>query len=804
MIKKNYYLALLLCITAFTSVFKATAADVTSFSHDASTLTIQRSDGMSVNIGGLGQGSVEVVYQKEGVSTLPGLALSNDTQSARLQVNTSVQDKGAYLLFNAPDIQVAVEKSPFRLRFMKQGVVKVEEEQGGFIYDGLRGVRFRLNDTEKLYGGGQRVMGMDRRGKRMPLYNRASYGYADVETDQMYYSLPAVMSSKHYAILFDNTAKGNLDIGHTEKNVLQFDAVSGRVAYVVSVADALPELVKQVVSLTGKQPLPPKWALGNFASRFGYRSEQQTREVVSLYNQFDIPLDAVVLDLYWFGPDIKGHMGNLDWDRNAFPTPEKMIADFSAQGVNTVVITEPFILTTSSQYKHAADSRALATNLAGEPRLFDFYFGNTGLVDVFNPDAQDWFWQHYAKLSDQGVSGWWGDLGEPEVHPYDAMHNWEGVTVTGDEVHNAYGHKWAQMVYERTLTKNPQKRPLVLMRSGFLGSQRYGMIPWTGDVARSWGGLKPQVELSLQMSVFGLAYTHSDLGGFAGGEEFDAEMYTRWLQAGVFTPVYRPHAQEHIPPEPVFHDQDTRDIVKRFIQLRYDLLPYNYSLAYENALTGMPLMRPLAFIDSEAYFTHDDSYLWGEAFLVQPVTAPGVSSVSVDLPEGDWFGFFDHKHYEGGGTVEYPLDINTLPVFVKAGAFVPMQPGLKRTRDSHNQPLEIHHWANASGKHSIFTLYEDDGVNPQAIQEAQYIAMQFEASHVNETLQINANTQGQYEGVKQQRPVEWHIHALNTKPTGVAIDGLLSDAWQWDEQKSRLIIKTNLSLSQPMKIDIAL
>ena len=207
------------------------------------------------------------------------------------------------------------------------------------------------------------------------------------------------------------------------------------------------------------------------------------------------------------------------------------------------------------------------------------------MVDVFDKQAQDWFWQYYQKLAEQGVTGWWGDLGEPEVHPGDALHNLNGVKVKADTVHNVYGHQWAEMVYERLLKFQPETRPFVLMRSGFIGSQRYGMVPWTGDVSRSWGGFKPQVELALQMSLLGLSYIHSDLGGFAGDSPIDSELYIRWLQYGVFQPVYRPHAQENAKPEPIFHDKETKDILREYVKLRYRLMPYIYSLSIENSLT---------------------------------------------------------------------------------------------------------------------------------------------------------------------------------------------------------------------------
>ena len=178
-----------------------------------------------------------------------------------------------------------------------------------------------------------------------------------------------------------------------------------------------------------------------------------------------------------------------------------------AKALPIFVITEPFILSSSKQWDSAVEAESLAKDLDGGPRRFDFYFGNTGLVDVFNKDAQAWFNQFYTTLFEQGVTGWWGDLGEPEVHPGDSLHEFNGMTVTGDEIHNAYGHQWAKMVYEHQQALNPNMRPFVMMRSGFLGSQRYGLIPWTGDVSRSWGAHKRHHQPDLPTSCKRLIVT---------------------------------------------------------------------------------------------------------------------------------------------------------------------------------------------------------------------------------------------------------------------------------------------------------
>ena len=470
-------------------------------------------------------------------------------------------------------------------------------------------------------------------------------------------------------------------------------------------------------------------------------------------------------------------MGNLDWDTKQFPQPVEMIEKLKQQDVNTVLITEPFILTGSKKWQEAVNNKALGTALDGEsPRVFDFFFGNTGLVDVFSKEGRSWFGNIYKSLADQGVAGVWGDLGEPEVHPHDMLHKigWQnGMLATGDEVHNAYGHEWARLVRDALQARSPKERPFMIMRAGFAGSQRYGMLPWTGDVSRSWGGLKPQVELSLQMSLFGLAYTHSDLGGFAGGETFDQELYVRWLQYGVFQPIYRPHAQDAIAPEPVFHDKHTLNIVRDYINLRYRMLPYNYSLAYENSTSGMPLMRPM-------FFSHDknrdwlpikDQFFWGDSFLVKPVTEPNVESVEVLLPEGNWFDYWTGKRYEGGKSVEYPVDLTTLPVLVKGGAIIPMSPAMTSTKEYRGGELILDYYFDPKVTKSTFTQYEDDGKSADAIKSGAYELLTYRAEQKDNGLTLLFSKEGKgYPEAPSSRRITVNIHNWPNSNKGLQLD----------------------------------
>lgn len=746
--------------------------------------------------------AIETFYQWQGIKQLPSWSIAVKPQ----KVVAKLKEKANSLIFDTGYLKAVVTKQPFHIAYYKNNKLLVEENKGFYKTGTSIGFRFKLSHDEKLMGGGERVVGMDRRGLKLPLYNRAHYGYG-TDAPQMNYSLPVVMSSKKYLILFDNSAKGSIDFAKTEKNILNFSAIGGRTSYIIFTADSYPDLIHHYVNITGKQPLPPRWALGNFASRFGYRTQKQAEATVERFIDEDIPLDAVVLDLYWFGKDIKGYLGDLEWDKKAFPHPEKMINLFKQKNIKTVIITEPFILTNSKKWQQAVEHDVLAKDKQGKVKEFDFYFGHTGLIDIFNKKADDWFWQFYQGLMQQGIEGWWGDLGEPEVHPQDMVH-WISrvkMNATADEVHNVYGHKWSEMIYQHQLKNFPDKRIFLLMRSGFAGTQRYGILPWTGDVSRSWDGLKPQVELSLQMGILGLGYTHSDLGGFSNVKTFDKELYTRWLEYGVFQPIYRPHADEVFPSEPVFQDEETKNIIRKFIKLRYQLLPYNYTLAYENSISGMPLMRPLFFEDENNVNLIDnkESYLWGDSFLVTPVVDPGINLVKVHAPKGIWFDFWNDKSYSGGQTLNVPVSLKTIPVLVRAGAFIPMISGINNTENYSSKYLTLHYYTENSVVNSTGQMFEDDGKSNKSIENGEFELLKFKGVQSSHLFEFYFEKSGKgYAGEPLQRSINFILHHwLNTpgeikfnhqkikKVSTLKALNNTSKAYFYDAEKATLTIK---------------
>lgn len=720
--------------------------------------------------------ALAVTYQPIGHTNPPGYAVAPQT----VGVVPVYREEANTITWQTEGWSVSINKDPFMLKYTYRDRPLLAEAPGYITTDTTQGFRFRIDPGEKWMGGGERALGMDRTGQRLTLYNTPSYGY-ETERDLMYYSMPVAISSRKYMVIFDNAARGYLSLGASDPEALQWEAIGGRMSYLLVAGDTWPDLATHFTGLTGRQPMLPRWAYGNIASRFGYHSQAEAEAVIDRYQQMDIPVDAIVFDIFWFGQTIKGTLGNLAWYRDSFPDPTGMMAQFAREGIQTILITEPFVLENTRTYPEVLQQGLVGVDATGAPYHFDFYFGRGTLLDVFNPRTVAWWWRIYRDLTASGVSGWWGDLGEPEAHPDDLLH----VNGRADHIHNVYGHQWARLVYEGMRRDFPGRRPLILMRSGFVGSQRYGMVPWSGDVSRSWGGLQSQVEIALQMGLQGLGYMHSDLGGFAGNNR-DAELYTRWLQYGVFQPIYRPHAQEEVPAEPVFWDDTTRAIVRDYIRLRYQLLPYLYTLAWENTTKGWPMMRPLFYLeDDPALIDNQRTYLFGHAFLVSPVTKPGVTEWSVYLPEGHhWINYWTGEGYAGGQTVLVPLTLKTMPVFVRAGSFVPMVDPVSNTAQYRTDTLAIHYYDHASAKNQSWTWYEDDGKTPGAWQKGGYELLHLSSRRSDHHLAITLEPERYaYEGMPDQRLVELVIHGRSRAPRQVLVNGqkVRRKDWRWSE-----------------------
>ena len=779
-----------------------------SFTQHDNALEVQTSDGVYL-IKPYSNQIVETTFVPNAEQGNEQVRGSSDAVVMQPQtINVTLQDSGDRLTYQTPGIQVSIAKSPFTISYAYCGRPLISEKRG-YSRD-ARGdtLEFNLDASEALYGAGARALGMNRRGNRLPLYNKAHYGY-ETHSEQMNFSIPLVYSSAMYGILFDNAPIGYLDLDSKHDNTLTYETIGGRKTYQVFAGNNWEELIGAYTSLTGHQSLPPRWAFGNFASRFGYHSAKEAKGIVDQFLADQIPLDAIIFDLYWFGKDVKGTLGNLEFDHDNFPDPQGMIKDFAAEGVKTVLITEPFILTTSSKWNEAVQKKILATHFDGTPYAYEFYFGNTGLIDLFKPEAREWFWNVYKKYTQWGVAGWWGDLGEPEVHPADLQH----VNGSADQVHNIYGHSWAKLIADGYRKDFPEQRPFILMRSGYAGSQRFGMIPWSGDVNRTWGGLQSQPEIALQMGMQGMGYMHSDLGGFAGAN-LDNELYVRWLQYGVFQPIFRPHAQEEVASEAVLKDAPTKQLAKAAIELRYKMLPYNYTLAFDNAQKGLPLMRPLFFSEPQnrALYSVADSYLWGSDFLVKPVLQAGVQAMSVYFPaNANWSDLNSDRQYAAGSTQTVPVVADHIPVFVRNGAFIPMIDLIQNTEKYSTKTFNLHYYYDDSVKVASGKLYDDDGKTPDVYEREQYSILYFGSSLVTEKrhqhLVITINPVNAAHSAGIDRTVSLFVHHIISRPTGARLQsGVKSDVvkFTWDSATHIVAVAVPLNKATPVKLQLDL
>lgn len=742
-------------------------------------------------------GIVKAVYRPDGYSRVENpsnaVILPVRTQSAEIKSgNDTVMKFGK-------TISIKISGRSFQFAFNEKPITSL---QSVFQDKDLRGFKFSLNKSEQIFGGGERAIPMNRRGYHFNFYNQPAYGYGE-GAQNLNFSVPFLISSDGYGIFFDNVSRGYADIGKTDPNIFEAGFYSGELNFYVITGKNVAEIVERFAKLTGTQDIPPRWALGAFVSRFGYQSEVQADSVVKKMLDERFPCDAIIFDLFWFGDSIKRTLGNLDWmNKQRWPDPQKMISDFKSLGIKTVLITEPFVLNTTPAYEPTLHLQAVESS--GKPFvLTQFYFGIGGLLDLFRNDAQDWFWQAYNRQIKMGVAGWWGDLGEPENHPSALYHNLNDLgfsrLFSADEVHNLYGQYWSKMLSDHYAEFYPDVRLFHLNRAGFAGSQRYQAFPWTGDVSRSWSGLRAQLPVLLGTSISGIPYVHSDAGGFAMGEK-DPELYTRWVQFAVFTPIFRPHGTaledlvpevKNIESEPVFYDEPYKSILRNYYNLRYSLVPYNYTLAYEQEKLGKPLMRPMFFYSTADtnLLRANDQYFWGDELLIAPVIGQGATERKIYLPEGNWYEWSSSTITGGSKWITVPVDISNIPVYVKAGSFIPAVDSLMNMDRYDGKNLHVLYYY--ASEPSSFTMYDDDGKTNKSWEKNQFELITFTSSpkKSKQVIEMRSNG-GVYPGKPDEREIIFSLIGLPEKPKKVVVDGKdVSETIRWNDTRKALQVR---------------
>jgi alpha-glucosidase (family GH31 glycosyl hydrolase) len=683
----------------------------------------------------------------------------------------SITDQESTLIITSSGISVRCSKYPLRFScFDAQGrLLLAEPPEGGFATLGNeKQLGFVLDPGEHLYGTGERGTGLDLAGQLFESYNTQQYGY-DGPVATMKVNVPLLLSSRGYAVFVDNAWRGTWDLGSTNRARLAYAAEGGELTCYVMSGGGYAELLERYTWLTGRQPLPPRWMLGYIQSRFGYHNEAEARSVVTMLRSHEIPCDALVLDLYWFT-----HMGDLQWAPGSWPTPFLMMQDFLAQGVKTVLITEPYIAQPSPHFDVATANGFFGRTAGGQPYLLQNWWScgcPAGLLDLTRADVREWWWNLHPSFLGSQAAGLWTDLGEPERHPNGMIH----AAGPAPAIHNIYNLLWAKTVADGFAALRPGRRFMNLTRSGFAGIQRFGVATWSGDVARSFSALAVQPTLMLEMGLSGLAYHHSDIGGFCCGTT-TPELYIRWMQLGAFSPVMRAHGTGQ-PTEPWAFGEETETIVREFIRLRYRLLPYLYTLAWQNSSTGTPLLRPLVmeFPDDPAFADESSSFLLGDALLVSPVVAENQRSRTIRLPTGEWVDFWTDTVLHGGQPVTVAAPLERIPLFVRAGSLIPMGPIVQYSDQRLLDTLYLEVYPSISGS-SHFELYEDDGVST-AYRDGERMTTLLEqrtignGSETSLTLSIGA-AEGSFPGSVAHRVYLAEVHGIDSRPGAVVRDGI--------------------------------
>ncbi len=668
--------------------------------------------------------------------------------------------------------------------------------------DGMRTLTLSTTSQGSFYGAGERGHSLNLRGDTLMMYNRQNYGYTkgDPRIDQMNITMPVVLSSDGFALVFDDYAAARLVLSEGSQIEYTSETASPISYYYVNGASTLADVTLQLSSLTGRQPLPPLWSLGYITSKYGYHNEKETLGAIDSLKIRGYPVDGIVLDLYWYGKE--QDMGRLEWEPSQWPDPQKMLSKLKKENVNLVAISQPYILRNGKaldNYNFLAQNGMLMADSTGEaPQEVKIWVGEGGMFDMANPDTREWLTERYGQLTDMGVGGWWGDLGEPEVHPETGLH---ANGLTARQYHNQYGNDWSEIIFDLFKEKYPDRRLLTMMRGGTTGLQRYSVFPWSTDVSRSWGGLQPQVTIMLNSGLSGLGYMGHDVGGFAVDPEnpVDPELYVRWLQLGLFSPMLRTHAQHNAEP---YHYPEYKDITLQLIKERYRWLPYNYTLAYENAAYGYPLVRPLNFYEpgTTVYDDIDDEYLWGPEVLVAPVMQQGATERSITFPQGKWVDYANPgKVYAGGSTITYPAPLEVLPLFVKAGAFIPMADYKMTSTADYNPAVLTVDYFPVEGVESAFTLYDDNRMSPQSLASGEYRLITFRGNSTSDLTTIEVSSKGVYPGAPAAVDITFSVKNPSGNAAKVTVDGKEVKAAKTTDS---LTFKVKFNPSKITKIEI--
>lgn len=580
------------------------------------------------------------------------------------------------------------------------GGVKFLDGQGRFLRQDLPPQklgegwtqRSTLQPEERIYGLGERAASLNLRTPQQVtdkdgqvtqktrsyrMWNFDAAGMYAPDADPLYICIPVYLGLHNqgsYLVFYENSFDANFSFEDVAIAAFQ----GGALRYYVA-AGTPAQLVERYTDLTGRAPLPPRWALGYHQSHWGYRTEEAVRKEARLFQEHNLPLSAIHLDI-----DVQVGFRAFTIDPERFPKLAEFTRELRDMGVRFITILNPGVKYSrkSKLFLEGQVLDAFCKFADGELVIAPVWPGWTVFPDFTNPLVREWWSRQYAYLLDVGVAGFWHDMNEPaafilwgdrSLPPRSTKHFMEGRGGDHREAHNVYGLMQAKAGYESLCRHRPQERPFIVSRAGWAGLQRYAWT-WTGDIECTWGALKQTMSTVVGSGLSGLPYNGPDIGGFQGNPS--AELYLRWFQMASFLTFYRTHSSNNVAHRaPWSYGEPTLSIIRQFLQLRYRLMPYFYTLAWEASQKGYAPVRPVFWSTPEdaALWNIEDAFLLGEQLLVCPITQEGARSRTVILPQGRWYHFWDDTVLEGGQSVEIDAPLERIPLLVKAGSILPME-----------------------------------------------------------------------------------------------------------------------------------
>lgn len=769
----------LLCLIALTALLSSASAPVRKPVYPQMNSIAAGVGSMECVVEAISENVLRVTYLPKGDTVPPSKLLIHPTAKPKCEIT---QNKWTVTLATSVEdnpLTATINRLSGRVSIASANGLAVNDFSAPTVEDGKMKLRLEMADeVTAVYGAGERGHSFNLIGDTLTVYNRQNYGYTDTDSriSQMNITMPMFLTNAGYAVVFDDYAAAQLILGNPVTYISE--NLTSPISYYFVRSDAkdtsLSALTRTLTELTGRQKIAPLWSLGYITSKYGYHTQAETVGVINTLKRGGYPVDGIVLDLYWYGKE--QDMGALEWEPAQWPDHIRMLSDLKKKGVNLVTISQPYVLKNGKgikNYNELSPKGMFGRDSLGNTHDVTIWVGEGGMLDVSNPDTRQWLSDRYRQLTDEGVTGWWGDLGEPEVHPETMIHS-NGLTAR--EYHNYYGNEWSKIISDLFDTTYPDRRLMTLMRGGTVGLQRYSVFPWSTDVSRSWGGMQPQVKIMLNSGLSGMGYMSHDVGGFAvdPANPVDPELYVRWLQLGTFSPVLRTHSTVKAEP---YHYPEQEPILKALIKDRYRWLPYNYAMAYENAATGAPLARPLNFYATEANPLIDniiDQYLWGANVMVAPVLQQGGVSREIIFPtDGEWIDILNPTTvYKGGEQVTYPAPLEVLPMFVRAGAVIPTaEYKMNNTGDYRTDNYTLNYYpARVNGTAVESIIYEDNLTTPVDMADASQfnvISIKTVTEGKQQVLTLTASNP-QFNAAAQQMTLV--IHGIEN-PKSVSVDG---------------------------------